>query len=128
VLNHQYIFTTNRNININGTTFSCYDINISKYTKSIVLDGYNTRQFRMRTWLSDGDVQNLNMNIIRADIYMTNRGGLNIFALCAPLPNDNLNSTDIYLNHFLYRDTFDNIIYCSRYGAKKVYCIFEDLL
>ena len=67
-------------ININGTTFSCYDINISKYTKSIVLDGYNTGQFRMRTWLSDGDVQNLNMNIIRADIYMTNRGGLNIFA------------------------------------------------
>ena len=122
------IFTTNRNININGTTFSCYDINISKYTKSIVLDGYNTRQFRMRTWLSDGDVQNLNMNIIRADIYMTNRGGLNIFALCAPLPNDNLNSTDIYLNHFLYRDTFNNIIYCSRYGSKKVYCIFEDLL
>ena len=74
-------FTTNRNININGTTFSCYDINISKYTKSIVLDGYNTRQFRMRTWLSDGDVQNLNMNIIRADIYMTNRGGLSIYAL-----------------------------------------------
>jgi hypothetical protein len=73
----------------NGTTFSCYDINISKYTKSIVLDGYNTRQFRMRTWLSDGDVQILNMNIIRADIYMTNRGGSNIFALCAPLPNDN---------------------------------------
>ena len=58
------------------------------------------RQFRMRTWLSDGDVQNLNMNIIRADIYMTNRGGLNIFAMCTPLPNDNLNSTDIYLNHF----------------------------
>jgi hypothetical protein len=54
----------------------------------------------MRTWLSDGDVQNLNMNIIRADIYMTNRGGLNIFAMCTPLPNDNLNSTDIYLNHF----------------------------
>ncbi len=82
----------------------------------------------MRTWLSDGDVQNLNMNIIRADIYLTNRGGLNIFAMRAPLPNDNLNSTDIYLNHFLYRDTFNNIIYCSRYGIKKIYCIFEDLL
>ncbi len=73
----------------------------------------------MRTCLSDGDVQNLNMNIIRADIYMTNRGGLKIFAMCTPLPNDNLNSTDIYLNHFFYRDKFHNKIYCSRYGIKK---------
>ncbi len=59
---------------------------------------------------------------------MTNRGGLKIFAKCTPLPNDNLNSTDIYLNHFFYRDTFHNKIYCSRYGIKRVYCIFEDLL
>jgi hypothetical protein len=27
-------FTTNRNININGTTFSCYDIDLTKYVKS----------------------------------------------------------------------------------------------
>ena len=121
-------FTTNRNININGTTFSCYDINLNKYTKSVLLDGYNTRQFRVRTWLSDGDVQNVNMRIIRADIFMTDKGGLNVWALCAPLPNDNLNSTDIYLDQFLYRDTFNNMIYCSRFGSKKVYCIFEDLL
>jgi hypothetical protein len=39
-------FTTNRNININGTTFSCYDIDLTKYVKSIALDGYNIRQFR----------------------------------------------------------------------------------
>ena len=121
-------FTTNRNININGTTFSCYDINLNKYTGYILLDGYNTRQFRLRTWLADGDVQNVNMRIIRADIFMTDKNGLSIWALCAPLQNDNLNSTDIYLDQFLYRDTFNNIIYCSRFGAKKVYCIFEDLL
>ena len=121
-------FTTNRNININGTTFSCYDINLNKYVKFMLLDGYNTRNFRLRTWLADGDVQNINMRIIRADIFMTDRGGLNIWALCSPVPNDNLNSTDIYLDQFLYRDTFNNIIYCSRFGSKKVYCIFEDLL
>jgi len=121
-------FTTNRNININGTTFSCYDINLNKYVKSMLLDGYNTRNFRLRTWLADGDVQNVNMRIIKADIFMTDRGGLNIWALCSPVPNDNLNSTDIYLDQFLYRDTFNNIIYCSRFGSKKVYCIFEDLL
>ena len=72
---------------MNGTTFSCYDINISKHTKSIVLDEYNTRQLTIGTWQSDVDVpsKNLNMNIIRADISMTKRGGLNIYALCAPL-------------------------------------------
>jgi len=121
-------FTTNRNMTINGISFSVYDIDLRKYTKSILLDGYNIRQFRLRTWLADGDVQDLAVHIIRADIFMTNKGGLNLFALCAPYPNDNLNSTDIYLDQFLYRDTFDNIIYCSRYGSKKVYCIFEDLL
>jgi hypothetical protein len=121
-------FTTNRNMTINGISFSVYDIDLRKYTKSILLDGYNIRQFRLRTWLADGDVQDLAVHIIRADIFMTNKGGLNLFALCAPYPNDNLNSTDIYLDQFLYRDTFNNIIYCSRYGSKKVYCIFEDLL
>jgi hypothetical protein len=34
-------FTTNRNVVKNGITFSCYDIDLTKYTKSITLDGYN---------------------------------------------------------------------------------------
>ena len=38
-------FTTNRNINLNGTTFSCYDIDLRLYTNSLLLDGYNIRQF-----------------------------------------------------------------------------------
>ncbi len=42
-------FTTNRNININGTTFSCYYIDLTKYVKSIALDGYNIRRFRLRS-------------------------------------------------------------------------------
>ena len=41
----------------------------------MLLDGYNTRQFRLRTWLADGDAQNVNMRIISADIYMTDSGG-----------------------------------------------------
>ena len=39
-------FTTNRNITINGISFSVYDIDLRKYTKSVLLDGYNIRQFR----------------------------------------------------------------------------------
>ncbi len=41
----------------------------------MLLDGHNTRNFRLRTWLADGDVKNVNMRIIRADIFMTDRGG-----------------------------------------------------
>jgi hypothetical protein len=50
-------FTINRNININDATFSCYDIDLRKYVKSIALDGYNIRQFRLRSWLADADFQ-----------------------------------------------------------------------
>ena len=53
-------FTTNRNININGTTFSCYDLDLNLYTKYITLDGYNIRQFRFRSWLADADFQMYN--------------------------------------------------------------------
>ena len=48
-------FTTNRSINLNGVTFSCYVMDLSQYTNSLLLDGYHVRQFRIRTWLSDGD-------------------------------------------------------------------------
>ncbi len=48
-------FTTNRNVNINGTTFSCHALDLTKYVKSKTLDGpgYNVRQFRLRLWLAD---------------------------------------------------------------------------
>ena len=32
-------FTTNRNINIHGTTFSCYDIDLNKYTNIVNFEG-----------------------------------------------------------------------------------------
>jgi hypothetical protein len=39
--------------------FPSIGANIDKYTKLISLDGYNTRQFRLRTWLADGNIQDL---------------------------------------------------------------------
>ena len=42
---------------INGTVFSVYDIDLSKYTKFILLDGLSIRQFRIRTWTSEADFE-----------------------------------------------------------------------
>jgi hypothetical protein len=123
-------FTTNRNMTINGITFSVYDIDLRKYTKSVLLDGYNIRQFRIRHWPADADFETgpstYQYIIKRYDIFMSNRNGLSIFSLSAPLENQLL--TETFQTHFLYRNTFDYLIYCSRYGAVKVYCIIEDLL
>ena len=123
-------FTTNRNMTINGTVFLVYDIDLRKYTKSVLLDGYNIRQFRIRHWPADADFETgpstYQYIIKRYDIFMSNRNGLSIFSLSAPLENQLL--TETFQTHFLYRNTFDYLIYCSRYGAVKVYCIIEDLL
>ena len=50
-------FTTNRNMTIDGVSFSVYDIDLRKYTKSALLDGYNIRQFRIRHWPADADFE-----------------------------------------------------------------------
>ena len=42
---------------INGITFSVYDIDLRKYTKSVLLDGYNIRQFRIRHWPANADFE-----------------------------------------------------------------------
>ena len=42
---------------IDGTSFSVYDIDLRKYTKSVLLDGYNIRQFRIRHWPADADFE-----------------------------------------------------------------------
>ncbi len=49
-------FTTNRNMTINGVAFSVYDIDLRKYTKSVLLDGY-IRQFRIRHRPANGDFE-----------------------------------------------------------------------
>ena len=123
-------FTTNRNMTINGISFSVYDIDLRKYTKSVLLDGYNIRQFRIRHWPANADFETgpstYQYHLKRYDIFMSNRNGLSIFALCAPIDNQLL--TETFKTNFLYSNTFDYLIYCSRYGAVKVYCIIEYLL
>jgi hypothetical protein len=123
-------FTTNRNMTINGISFSVYDIDLRKYTKAVSLDGYNIRQFRIRHWPANGDFEtgpsSYQYHLKRYDIFMSNRNGLNLYSLSSPLDNQFL--TETVQTHFLYRNTFDYLIYCSRYGAVKVYFIIEDLL
>jgi hypothetical protein len=123
-------FTTNRNMTINGISFSVYDIDLRKYTKAVSLDGYNIRQFRIRHWPANGDFEtgpsSYQYHLKRYDIFMSNRSGLNLYSLSSPLDNQFL--TETVQTHFLYRNTFDYLIYCSRYGAVKVYFIIEDLL
>ncbi len=42
---------------MNGYNYSVYDIDLTKYTKSVLLDGYNIRQFRIRHWPADADFE-----------------------------------------------------------------------
>ena len=124
-------FTTNRNITIDGTTFSVYDIDLTKYTKFILLDGYNIRQFRIRHWPADSNFEYSSTNfnelyLKRYDIFMSNKNGLSIFSMSSPLENYYLRDT--FGSQFLYRNTFNNLIFCSRGVAVKVYFIIEDLL
>ena len=125
-------FTTNRTITIDGSTFSVYDIDLRKYTKATLLDGFNIRQFRVRHWLANADfeyssVYYNDLFLKRYDIFMSNKNGLSIFSLSAPLENYYLRET--FGSHFLYRNNFDYVIYCSRgSNAVKVYFIIEDLL
>ncbi len=51
------IFTTNRNMTIDGVSFSVYDNDLRKYTKSFLLDGYNISQVRIRHWPADADFE-----------------------------------------------------------------------
>ena len=108
-------------------SFSCYDIDLTKYVKFITLDGYNIRQFRLRSWLSDADFQGNNSHQLRYDIIMSNRGGLSIYAMAVPFDNEYLDNSK-WADHFYYRNDFNRIMYCSRFGTPKVYCIIEDLL
>ena len=125
-------FTTNRNVTIDGATFSVYDIDLTKYTKYVTLDGYNIRQFRIRHWPADADFEYSStfyseLFLKRYDIFMSNRNGLSIFSLSSPLENYYLRETSG--SHFLYRNSFNYITFCARGStAVKVYFIIEDLL
>ena len=117
---------------MNGNTYSVYDIDLTKYTKSVLLDGYNVRQFRIRHWPADSDFEYSSvyfseLYLKKYDIFMSNRNNLSIFSLSAPLENYYLRET--FGSHFLYRNSFNYITFCSRGStAVKVYFIIEDLL
>ena len=121
-------FTTSRTVTLNGTNYSCYDIDLRLYTNSILLDGYNIRQFRIRTWLSDTDYQHPNMYQTNYSVFMSDRNGLSLFAQGGPFENYYFDLANPGLNQTLYRNNFDTLMYISRQGQKKVYCIIEDLL
>ena len=58
---------------------------------------------------------------------MSNRGGLSIYAFAVPFDNEYLDNSK-WSDHFFYRNDFNRIIYCSRFGTSKVYCRIERLL
>jgi hypothetical protein len=122
-----FYFITNRNVVINGITFSAYDIDITPYIKQITLDNYEIRQFRFRSWLADADFQMYNIQQTRYDIFMSNKNGLSVYAMAMPFDNPYLDETK-WADQFLFRRDFNSLTYCSRLGLKKVYCIIEDLL
>ena len=49
-------FTTNITVSISGTNYSVYDIELTKYTKSVLLDGYNISQFRASVYIYELDL------------------------------------------------------------------------
>ena len=123
-------FTTNRTMTINGNTYSVYDIDLTRYTKSALLDGYNIRQFRIRHWPADADFEYSStfygeLYLKRYDIFMSNKNGLSIFSLSSPLENYYLKET--LGSHFLYRNSFNYVTYCSRYDQGHAVCRHGDL-
>ena len=63
----------------------------------------------------------------RYDVFMSNRNGLSVSEFEAQFDDPFLDETK-YNEQFLYRYDFNKVIYCSKWGVKKVYCIIEDLL
>ncbi len=58
---------------------------------------------------------------------MSNTGGLSVYAIAYPFDNEYLDNVK-WAENFYYRNDFNRIMYCSRFGNPKIYCIIEDLL
>ncbi len=70
----------NWKVTIDDTPFSVQDIDLTKYTKYILLDGYNIRQFRIRHWPADGNFEYSGTNfnelcLKHYDIFMSDKNG-----------------------------------------------------
>jgi hypothetical protein len=126
-------FTTSRIISVNegssSANYYLYDIDLTKYTKKILLGARNYRQFRVRTWEADGDFENIayvaqnNYNI-----FMSDYNGLSIRAYNDYFVNQDLSRLDVIFSHTLVRNTFNYLSYASRLAPATVYMIIEDLL
>ncbi len=68
----------------------------------------------MRIFLGNNNRQ------LRYDIFMPNRSGLSVYALrlAAPVDKEYLDNSR-WSNQFFYRNSFNQIIHCSRDGVKK---------
>ena len=122
-------FTTGtRTTTVSGDTYYLYDIDLRNYTHSIKLGSYNYRQFRARTWESDGAFENLGfISQNKYDIFMSDYNGLSIRSY-SYFDNQDLSLLNIIVSHTLLRNSFNFITYASRLAPATVYMIIEDLL
>jgi hypothetical protein len=122
-------FTTNRTVTINGDLFSVYDLNISKYTKKIALDGYNIRQFRVRHWPASADFELSNTYF--AEIYLKRMIYSCQMEMDLVFFHYHHHLKTIFYEKknrksFLFRKDFNYITFCSRgVPPVKVYFIIE---
>ncbi len=55
---------------------------------------------------------------------MSNRGGLKIYVFAVPVDIEYLDNSR-WSDHFFTRNDFNRIMYCSRFGTPKVYCLYS---
>ena len=122
-------FTTGtQTTTVGGDTYYLYDIDLRKYTKQIKLGTYNYRQFRARTWESDGAFENLGyISQNRYEIFMSDYNCLSIRNY-SYYDNQDLSILNVVNSHTLLRNSFNYITYASRLATATVYMIIEDLL
>ena len=122
-------FTTGtRTTTIGGDIYYLYDIDLRKYTKQIKLGSYNYRQFRARTWESDGDFEYLGyLSQNKYEIFMSDKNGLSIRSF-SYYDNQDLSLLNVIVGHTLFRNSFNFMTYASRLSVATVYMIIEDLL
>ena len=123
-------FTTGtRTMVSGGDTYYLYDIDLTKYTHSLLLGARNFRRFRVSLWESDGVFENIAwVSQNSYDIYMSDYNGLNIRAYHGTFENFDLSGLDVILSHTLLRNSFNFLTYATRTAPATVYMIFEDLL
>ncbi len=101
---------------VDGVSFSVYGIDWRKYTKSVLLDGYNIRQCRIRSWPADADFENgpstYQYHMKAYILFMSNKNGLKSYSLSAQLENQ------------FWTETFQTVVHvkdiCIWYSS---YCV-----